>query len=122
VLHKASLQCLAARQQAVVGVREREQREEGEGLPAIGAATASDPNPVVILIVGLLAAPPMADDRIAFTNRASPQDDLIAVSGPVGFELVRRGGEWDKKNRSSSGLCSGIDLAKDLSRKRSPSS
>ena len=75
-----------------------------------------------MLIVRLLAAASVADYRIAFANGASPQDDLVAVPGPIGFQLVRRGGKWDKKNRSSSGLCSGIDLAKALSRKRSPSS
>jgi hypothetical protein len=74
-------------------------REEGEGLPATGAATATD-DPVVVFIVGLLAAASMADDRIAFTNRASPQDDFRAVRGPFRFELVRRGRKWDKRKRS----------------------
>jgi len=92
-----------------VGVRERKQGQEGEGLPAIGAATAPDPNPVVMLIVGLLAAVSVANDRIVFTDRASSQDDLGAVPGPVGFELVRRGGKWDKKNRRSWGLHPGAD-------------
>ena len=109
VLHKAPPQCLTARQQAVMRVRERKQRKEGEGLPAIRAAAATDPNPVVMFIVRLLAATAVADDRIAFTNRASPQDDLVAVFGPVGFELVRRGGKWDKENRTSQGLCPGVD-------------
>ena len=112
VLFKAPPQCLHPCQQAVTRVRERKQREESEGLPAIGAATAPDPDPVVILIVGLLAAASVADDRIALTDGAAPQDDLSAVCGPVGFELVRRGGKWDKKNRSSSGLCPGVDLPK----------
>jgi hypothetical protein len=76
------------------------------------AATAPNPDPVVVFIVRLLAAASVADDRIAFTNRAVPQDDLVAVFGPIDFELVQRGGKWDKKNRSSSGLCPGIDLAK----------
>jgi len=62
-----------------------------------------------MFIVGLLAAASVADNRIAFTNRASPQDDLFAVPGPVGFELVRRGGKWDKKNRRSRGLHPGAD-------------
>jgi hypothetical protein len=75
-----------------------------------------------MLIVRLLAATTVTDDRIAFAYRASPQDDLVAVSSPIAFQLVRQSGKWDKKNRSSSGLCSGIDLAKDLSRKQSPSS
>jgi hypothetical protein len=62
-----------------------------------------------MFIVGLLAAASVADDRVAFTNRASPQDDFVAVCGPVGFQLVRRSGKWDKKNRGSWGLYSGVD-------------
>jgi len=53
-----------------------------------------------MLIVRLLAAASMADDRIALTNGAAPEDGPGKVSGPDGFELVRRGGKWDKKNRS----------------------
>jgi hypothetical protein len=41
-----------------------------------------------MFIVRLLTALPMADDRIALTNGASPQNELIAVSGPIGFQLV----------------------------------
>ena len=123
VLHKAPPQCLTARQQTVVRVRERKQREEGEGLPATGAATATDANPVVMLIVRLLAATSMADDRIAFTSGTSPQDDIGAARGPIRFELVRRDGKWDKQNRSSLGLCpSGVDLAKILAGSGAPSS
>jgi len=92
---------LRAGQQAVVGIREREQGKQSEALPATRAKAASDPNPVVMFIVRLLAPPSMANDRIPFANRASPQDDLVAVSSPIGFELVRRGRKWDKKNRGS---------------------
>ena len=46
------------------GVREREHRKEGEGRPAIDAPAAMDPNPVVMLVVGLLAATTVTDDRI----------------------------------------------------------
>jgi hypothetical protein len=91
-------------------VRERKPRQEGEGLPATGAVTATDANPVVMLIVCLLAAASMADDRIVFASGASPQNDLGAARGPIRFELVRRGGKWDKKNRSSLELCPGVDL------------
>jgi hypothetical protein len=56
-----------------------------------------------MLIVRLLAAASLADDRIMFTNGASP-DDFVAVCSPIGFQLVGRGGKWDKENRSSSGL------------------
>jgi hypothetical protein len=110
VLPKAPPQCLTASQQAVVRVRERKRREEGKGLPATGAATAPDPDPVVVFIVRLLAAASMADDRIAFTHRAAPQDDLGATCGPIAFQLARRGAKWDKEDRSPWGLGVGVDL------------
>jgi len=93
-------------------IRERKRRQEGEGLPAIGAAATPDSNPVVMFIVRLLAAVTMSDDRITFTNGTPPQDDLGGVCGPASFELVLRGGKWDKKNRSSIGARPGIDLPK----------
>jgi hypothetical protein len=54
-----------------------------------------------MFIVRLLAPPTVTDDRIAFTNGASPPDELIAVCGPIGFQFVWWGGKWDKKNRAS---------------------
>jgi len=105
VLYKAPPQCLTANQQAVLSVRERKQRQEGEGLPATGTA---NPDPIVVFIVRLFAAVSMADDRIALTHRASPHDDFGAARGPIRFELVRRDAKWDKQNRTSLELCSGI--------------
>jgi hypothetical protein len=65
----------------------------------------------VVCIVRLLAATSVANDQIASTKRASPQDDFRAACRPIGFELVWRDGKWDKQNRTSSGLCpSGVDL------------
>ena len=104
MLLKAPPQCLASSQQAVVGVRERKQWKEGEGLSATWAATAPDLDPVVMLVVRLLASSSVAGDRIAFTNRASPQDDFLALFGPVSFDSLRWSGKWDKQNRMSSGL------------------
>jgi hypothetical protein len=49
-----------------------------------------DPNPVVILVVSLLAATAMTNNRIVFTKRTSAYDELVAVFGPVGCNLVRR--------------------------------
>ena len=100
MLLKAPPQCLTTRQQTVVRVGEREQREEGEGLPATGAVTATDANPVVVLIVRLLEAASMADDRIVLTNRALPQHGPGTTDRPIGFHLVRRDGKWDKQNRT----------------------
>jgi hypothetical protein len=62
-----------------------------------------------MLIVRLLAAASVADDRIVFAIGASPQNDLGTARGPIRFDLVRRGRKWDKKNRSSLELCHGVD-------------
>ena len=111
MLHKAPSQCLTTRQQAVMRVRERKQWKKGESLPATGAAAATDVDPVVVFIVGLLAAASVADNGFTFTSGASPHENFGATRGPLRFELVRRDGKWDKQNRSSSGLCpSGVDL------------
>ena len=69
VFHKAQPQRLAARHQTVMRVRKREHRKKSKGRPAIGAAAAMDPDPVMMLVVRLLAATSVANDRIAFTNR-----------------------------------------------------
>ena len=103
-------QSLTVRQQTVVGVRERRQRKKGEGLPATGAATPTNPDPVVMLVVGLLAAAPMADGQISSTNRTSSQDNIGADRCPIRFELVRRDGKRDKRNRSLLELCPSTDL------------
>jgi hypothetical protein len=81
-------------------VRERKPRQESEGLPATGAAAPADANPVVMLIVCLLAAASMADDRIVLTNRAMPQDNPGRAGRPIRFQLVRRDAKWDKQNRT----------------------
>ena len=82
---------------------------EATNLRSTLAEATPDPNPVVMLIVCLLAAAAVADDRVACTNGASPQNDRNAAFGPIGFELVRRGAKWDKENRGSRGLCPGVD-------------
>ena len=108
---KTPPQCLTARQQTVVRVREGKQRKKGEGLSAARAATAAYADPVVMRIVCLLAAASVADDRITFTSGASSQNDSGAVRGPIRFELVWRDAKWDKQNRRIIGaLLSGIDL------------
>jgi hypothetical protein len=68
---------------------------------ATRTATATSANPIVMLIMRLLAAASVTNDRINFTPRASPQNNLGAARGPIRFELVRRSGKWDKQNRTS---------------------
>jgi hypothetical protein len=84
-----------------MGVREREQGKQGESLPTTLAEAAPDRNPVVTFVVRLLAAPTVADDGIPFANRTSPQQNVLPVAIPIGFDLVWRGRKWDKKDRGS---------------------
>ena len=77
----------------------REQRKESECPPAKLANPPSDPNPVVVFIVRLLVPATVANDGIAFTNRALAQQDSIAIASPIAFDLVRLGRKWDKNNR-----------------------
>jgi hypothetical protein len=51
-----------------------------------------NPNPVVMLVVSLLAATAVTHNRISFTKRASAYDVLVAVFGPVSCNPVRRDG------------------------------
>ena len=90
-------------------VGERKQREEGECFSATRTAPPTDLDPVMMLVVCLLATATVTDDGIAFANRTSPQQNLLAVARPIGFDLVWRGRKWDKKNRSSWGLPPGVD-------------
>jgi hypothetical protein len=119
MFRKAAPQCVTARQQTVVCVRERKQREKGEGLPAPGTTATADVNPVVMRVMCLLAAASMADDRIAVTSGTSSQDDFGAARGPISFKLVRKDTKWDKQNRRSLELCPPASTCQDLSRKRS---
>jgi hypothetical protein len=51
-------------------VGQRKYRQEGEGRPAASTTTAANPDPIVMLVVRLFAAPPVANNRILFTDRA----------------------------------------------------
>jgi hypothetical protein len=53
----------------------------------------------VILVVRLFPATPMADNRIAQTNRALTQDRSSPDFDPIGFEVALRCRKWDKKDR-----------------------
>jgi hypothetical protein len=122
VLHKAPTQCLTTSQQAVMGVRERKPGQEREGLPATGTPSAANVNPVVMLVVRLLATTAMADDRILPTNRALPQNNLGATGRPIRFQLVRWDGKWDKDNRIYWSSALRTLTRQDPCRKRSSSS
>jgi len=54
---------------AVLCVGQGEQRKESEHHPAPDVAAATDLDPIVMLVVRLLAAATVTNDRISFTNR-----------------------------------------------------
>jgi hypothetical protein len=68
-----------------------------------------DCNPIMMLIVRLLAAASVTDDRLPLTYWASSQD-LVALLLPLSFKLVRRRRKWDKENRSRWGSATDVDL------------
>jgi hypothetical protein len=109
LFHYALEKCLAASEQAVVRVRERKHRQEGKGRLALGAAATTNLDPVVILVMSLLATAPVAVDRIAVTNRTMAYDSRVAVFGPVGGKFRQRDGDWDELNRNSQGFRPGVD-------------
>jgi hypothetical protein len=69
VLHKAPKPCLTACRQAVMRVRKRKHRQKSKSPSAPHAEAPANPDPVMMLVVRLLAATPVTDDRIAVTNR-----------------------------------------------------
>ena len=75
-----------------------------------------------MLVVRLLAAMTVPNNRITLTDRTQAYDDLIAVVGPVRSKLLQRDGHWDKEDRYLSGVLLPVSTRQDLSWKRSPSS
>ena len=71
----------------------RKRRQEGKGFAAAVAKTAANNDPIVVLIMSLFAPAPVSDDGILLTNRAVAQNDFCARLGPIGFEVVLRGGK-----------------------------
>ena len=112
--HQTPVQGLHASRQTVVRVRGGEGRKQSEGFPAVVAQTAAYPNPVMLFIVSLLAAPTVAADRVVFTNRASSYDDFGASRGPIGYQVVFPGGKWDNENRMTIGDSAMVVTRQDL--------
>ena len=71
----------------------REGRQEGECLAATVADAAANPDPIMIFIMGLFAPAPVTDDGILHANRAATRNEFRARLGPIGFEVVLRGGK-----------------------------
>ena len=77
----------------------REWRQKGECLAATVADAAANPDPIMVFIMGLFAAAPVTDDGVLHANRAATRNEFRARLGPIGFEVVLRGGKRDKQYR-----------------------
>jgi hypothetical protein len=95
VFYKSAPQHVTMRQQAVMRIGERKQWKKSEGFPASGAATTTDRNPIMMMVVRLLAAASVADDRFPLTYRAS-RCELVIRARIVDRKLARSArAHWD---------------------------
>ena len=88
VLDKVAPQRFTAGDQAVMRIRERKPRQEGNRFAARSADTSPDFDPVVVFIMSLFAAATMANDRVQQTNRALADELFCACFGPLGFRVA----------------------------------
>ena len=101
VLHKTLSQRLTTRDQTVMGIRKGERGKETESMFAELAEPAVVLDPVVNVVMRLLAPPAMADDRMAQTQRTPARDRFRITRRPVEtwLAIIRR--KWDKDNRTA---------------------
>ena len=96
VLAKIKLKCLAPCDQAVMTIGWRQKGKKREGLSAKLADAATNPDPVVMFVMGLFVSSAMADDGIVRTLRTLPGNILRALRSPVLFRVASFEGAWDK--------------------------
>ena len=73
--------------------------KERESCLASRAEAATNPNPVVTLVMSLFAPSTMADDRIAQTLRTEANDRFATNRRPVKVWVAIVPRKWDKQNR-----------------------
>ena len=112
VLHKTSSQRLTTRDQAEMGVGQGESGKERESYFAEFAEPTAVLDPVVTVVMRLLAPPAMANDRIAQTE-GTPGKDPFPTNRPVEARLAMVRRKWDKGNRTTvEGSIVGWNLAR----------
>jgi hypothetical protein len=58
---------------------------------------AANPDPIMVLVMGLFPSATVTDDGVLPANRASAQDGFRTRLGPIGFEGELRIRKWDKR-------------------------
>lgn len=92
-LDKVAPQRLTAGDQAVMAVRKRKYRQEGNRLTTRSADTPPNLNPIMVFVMRLFPPPAMTNDRILQANRADANDPFCASLRPIGFALALRCGK-----------------------------
>ena len=113
MVQKVSLQRLTACDQTVVGVGQGENRKERESCFASRAEAATNPNPVVTLVMSLFAPSTMANDRIAQTLGTEANNQFATSRRPVKVWVAFVPRKWDKVNRIAWRLSHGAEPCQD---------
>jgi hypothetical protein len=84
-----------------MGIRQRENGKEGEGQMAGPTHASANFDPIVSLVMSLLAPPAVRNNRIAQTPRTTARDRFLAGGSPVQIWVARITAKWDKNNRTA---------------------
>ena len=101
MLQEIPSQGLATGDQAVMGIRQGENRKAGEGQMAGPTHASANFDPIVSLVMSLLAPPAVRSNRIAQTPRTTARDRFLAGGSPVQIWVARITAKWDKNNRTA---------------------
>ena len=100
MLDKTSPERLTTCHQAVMGVGQGESGKESESMFAEIAEPAAVLDPVVTVVMRLLAPQAMANDRVAQTQ-GTPAKDTFPASRPVKARLAMVRRTWDNGDRTA---------------------
>jgi len=118
VLHKTSPQCLTTRDQTVMGIWQGESRQKTESMFADFAEPAAVLDPVVTVVMRLLAPPAMTNDRISQTDRTPGKDPFPTSRRPVEARLAMVRRKWDNGDRTAWEALSLSRISTDSAQKR----
>src|SRR5262249_51209851 len=85
------------------GIRQGENGKAGEGQMAGPTHASANFDPIVSLVMSLLAPPAVRNNRIAQTPRTTARDRFLAAGSPVQIWVARITAKWDKNNRTAMG-------------------
>lgn len=84
-----------------MGIRQGENGKAGEGQMAGPTHASANFDPIVSLVMSLLAPPAVRSNRIAQTPRTTARDRFLAGGSPVQIWVARITAKWDKNNRTA---------------------